>query len=63
MLDLVQRYVALHPHEQANMSVVLFNCDSARLPANVAFAYDELVVECLPISDCQFPIEKANRQL
>jgi len=35
VLELVQRYLALHPHEQANMSVVLFNCDSARLPQAV----------------------------
>jgi len=32
VIDLVQRYLELQPHEQANMSVVLFNCDSARLP-------------------------------
>lgn len=30
--DLLQRYLALHPHERANMSVVLYDCDSARLP-------------------------------
>lgn len=35
VLELVQRYLALHPHEHANMSVVLFNCDSARLPQAV----------------------------
>ncbi len=35
VLDLVQRYLSLHPHEQANMSVVLYNCDSARLPQAV----------------------------
>lgn len=35
VLDLVQRYLALHPHERANMSVVLFNCDSVRLPQAV----------------------------
>ncbi len=35
VLDLVERYLALHPHEQSNMSVVLFNCDSARLPQAV----------------------------
>ncbi len=29
---LVERYLALHPHESANLSVVLYNCDSARLP-------------------------------
>lgn len=30
--DLIKRYLALQPHERSNMSVVLFNCDSARLP-------------------------------
>ncbi len=35
VLQLLQRYLALHPHEQANLSVVLFNCDSARLPQAV----------------------------
>lgn len=35
VLELVQRYLDLHPHEHANMSVVLFNCDSARLPQAV----------------------------
>lgn len=33
--DLVKRYLALQPHERSNMSVVLFNCDSARLPQTV----------------------------
>lgn len=35
VLDLVRRYLALNPHERANLSVVLFNCDSARLPQAV----------------------------
>lgn len=35
VLELVERYLALHPHEQANLSVVLYNCDSARLPQAV----------------------------
>lgn len=33
--ELVERYLALHPHEQANLSVVLYNCDSAGLPVAV----------------------------
>lgn len=33
--ELVHRYLALHPHEQANLSVVLYNCDSSRLPLAV----------------------------
>ena len=35
VFDLVRRYLTLHPHERANMSVVLFNCDSGRLPQAV----------------------------
>ncbi len=35
VLDLVRRYLTLHPHERANMSIVLFNCDSGRLPQAV----------------------------
>jgi S-DNA-T family DNA segregation ATPase FtsK/SpoIIIE len=35
VLDLVRRYLKLHPHEQNNLSVVLYNCDSARLPTAV----------------------------
>jgi S-DNA-T family DNA segregation ATPase FtsK/SpoIIIE len=33
--DLVNRYLALQPHEHANLSVVLYNCDSSRLPQAV----------------------------
>jgi len=33
--DLVQKYLDLHPHEQTNLSVVLYNCDSYRLPQAV----------------------------
>jgi S-DNA-T family DNA segregation ATPase FtsK/SpoIIIE len=33
--EIVQRYLTLHPHEQANLSVVLYNCDSSRLPLAV----------------------------
>ena len=32
ILDLVQRYLALQPHESANLSLALYNCNSARLP-------------------------------
>lgn len=35
LLDLVGRYLALNPHERSNMSVVLYNCESARLPQEV----------------------------
>src|SRR3974390_1379638 len=35
VLELVQRYLTLHPHEHANMSVVLYNCDYAGLPRGV----------------------------
>jgi S-DNA-T family DNA segregation ATPase FtsK/SpoIIIE len=32
VVDLVNRYLTLQPHEHANLSVVLYNCDSSRLP-------------------------------
>jgi len=35
VVELVQRYLELQPHEQANLSIVLYNCDSARLPQAV----------------------------
>lgn len=33
--ELAQRYIALQPHEEANLSVVLFNSDSSQLPMAV----------------------------
>jgi S-DNA-T family DNA segregation ATPase FtsK/SpoIIIE len=35
VVELVQRYLTLQPHERANLSVVLYNCDSSRLPLAV----------------------------
>lgn len=35
VVELVQRYLALQPHEQANLAIVLYNCDSSRLPQAV----------------------------
>ena len=35
VVSLVRRYLDLYPHEQADLSVVLYNCDSARLPQAV----------------------------
>jgi S-DNA-T family DNA segregation ATPase FtsK/SpoIIIE len=32
IIEILKQFLALHPHEQANLSVVLYNCDSARLP-------------------------------
>ena len=42
IVELIQRYLALHPHEQANLSVVLYNCDSARLPQAVVDSLNEV---------------------
>lgn len=42
LLDLTQRYLNLHPHERANMSLVLYNCDSARLPQQLVEGLGEL---------------------
>ncbi|MFD3259584.1 FtsK/SpoIIIE domain-containing protein [Paenibacillus lentus] len=32
LLSLVERYLDLQPHERTNLSLVLYNCDSTRLP-------------------------------
>lgn len=42
LLDLTERYLNLHPHERANMSLVLYNCDSARLPQQLVDGLGEL---------------------
>lgn len=42
IIDIMKRYLALHPHEQANLSVVLYNCDSARLPQAIVEKVQEL---------------------
>ncbi|QEG02393.1 FtsK-like domain-containing protein [Stieleria maiorica] len=35
VMELLRQYVRLHPHERANLSLVLFNSDSSRLPQAV----------------------------
>ena len=42
VLDLTKRFLHLYPHERANLSVVLYNCDSARLPYAVVDKMAEL---------------------
>lgn len=42
LLGLVDRYLALNPHERSNMSVVLFNCESPRLPQQVVTGLGDL---------------------
>jgi S-DNA-T family DNA segregation ATPase FtsK/SpoIIIE len=40
--DIVQRYLELQPHEQANLSVALYNCESAGLPIAAIDALSDL---------------------
>ena len=42
IIEIVKRFLALHPHEQANLSVVLYNCDSARLPQAIVDKIQEI---------------------
>jgi S-DNA-T family DNA segregation ATPase FtsK/SpoIIIE len=42
IVDLTKRYLSLYPHEGANFSVVLYNCDSARLPYALVDKMNEL---------------------
>jgi S-DNA-T family DNA segregation ATPase FtsK/SpoIIIE len=42
IVDLTKRFLSLYPHERANLSVVLYNCDSARLPYALVDKMNEL---------------------
>lgn len=42
IVGLIKRYLALYPHERANLAVVLYNCDSARLPYTLVDKISEL---------------------
>ncbi|MBF0407879.1 MAG: DNA translocase FtsK [Candidatus Riflebacteria bacterium] len=42
IMDLLKRYLSLFPHEKSNLSVVLFNCDSARLPETIVEKLGEM---------------------
>ncbi len=35
VLTVVNKYIDLQPHEKANLSIALFNCDSTRLPQSI----------------------------
>lgn len=42
VLSVVKKYLTLQPHEGTNLSVVLFNCDSTRLPETIVGSLSEL---------------------
>ena len=42
IVNLTKRFLSLYPHELANFSIVLFNCDSARLPYALVDKMNEL---------------------
>lgn len=42
IVDVTKRFLSLYPHERANLSVVLYNCDSARLPYSVVDKMSEI---------------------
>lgn len=42
IVDLTRRFLSLYPHERTNLSVVLYNCDSARLPYALVDKMNEL---------------------
>jgi S-DNA-T family DNA segregation ATPase FtsK/SpoIIIE len=42
IVDLTKRFLSLYPHEKGNLSIVLYNCDSARLPYALMDKMNEL---------------------
>jgi S-DNA-T family DNA segregation ATPase FtsK/SpoIIIE len=60
VIDILKRYLALHPHERANLSVVLYNCDSARLPHAIVDKIQE-IYEDEEDMRCQVILRHRNR--
>ncbi|MDV3000421.1 MAG: hypothetical protein N5P05_002027 [Chroococcopsis gigantea SAG 12.99] len=42
LLDIMKRYLELLPHEKTNLSVIIYECDSTRLPQAVVTKLNEL---------------------
>jgi S-DNA-T family DNA segregation ATPase FtsK/SpoIIIE len=42
LLDLIKRYIELLPHERTSLSVILYECDSTRLPQTIINKLSEL---------------------
>jgi len=61
LLKLVQEYLSLQPHEAANLSLVLFNCNSARLPQSTVNALGALYEEDEEVR-CQIILRHHNPQ-
>ena len=60
VIDILKRYLTLHPHERANLSVVLYNCDSARLPHAIVDKIQE-IYENEEDMRCQVILRHRNR--
>lgn len=61
VMELLHQYVKLHPHERANLSLVLFNSDSSRLPQAVVNKIGELHEDDEEVH-CQIILRHTNAQ-
>jgi S-DNA-T family DNA segregation ATPase FtsK/SpoIIIE len=61
LLDLTKRYLELLPHEKTNLTVVLYNCDSARLPQFVVSKLSEMEEERGEVR-CQVTLRHQNTE-
>ena len=61
VLDIVQRYLALQPHESANLSIALYNCNSSRLPEATVNALGNLYEDEEEVR-CQIILRHNNAQ-
>lgn len=61
LLDLTKRYLELLPHEKTNLTVVLYNCDSARLPQFVVSKLSEMEEERDEVR-CQVTLRHQNTE-
>jgi S-DNA-T family DNA segregation ATPase FtsK/SpoIIIE len=61
LLDLTKRYLELLPHEKTNLTIVLYNCDSARLPQFVVTKLSEMEEERDEVR-CQVTLRHQNTE-
>ena len=61
VLSLVKRYIELQPHEQANLSVALYNCDSTGLPVQLVKSLSTLNDKDEEVR-CQIVLRHSNKK-
>jgi DNA segregation ATPase FtsK/SpoIIIE, S-DNA-T family len=62
LLDIIHRYIELQPHERANLSVVLYDTDSIKLPQAIVQKLGDELQEDQEEVRCQVILRHRNQQ-